>query len=105
MNPADLGLAFGQALEKPAIAGERFIVGVSTPYMASDAAGLKSVPAAVIDRYYPGIPALLEEIGIDIPPVRFFFSHEKARTRLGFRSRHDLGDIAQLYRQWRGGQS
>ena len=105
MNPADLGLAFGQALEKPAIAGERFILGVSTPYMASDAAGLKSVPAAVIDRYYPGIPALLEEIGIDIPPVRFFFSHEKARTRLGFRSRHDLGDIAQLYRQWRGGQS
>jgi nucleoside-diphosphate-sugar epimerase len=100
MNPADLGQAFGQAVEKPGIAGQRFVVGVSTPYVASDAAGLKSIPAAVIQRYYPGVPALLEEIGIVIPPMPYYFSHEKARTQLGCRSRHDLGDMARLYRQW-----
>jgi nucleoside-diphosphate-sugar epimerase len=102
MNPADLGQAFGQALDKPGIAGQRFVVGVSTPYVASDAAGLKTIPAAVIERYYPGIPTLLEEIGIAIPSMPFFYSHEKARTQLGFRSHHDLGDIARLYKQWQG---
>ena len=38
---------------------------------------------------------------IAIPPVPFTYRHENARTRLGFRSRHDLGDVARLYRQWR----
>ena len=88
--------------DKPGIAGQRFVVGVSTPYVASDAAGLKTIPAAVIERYYPGIPSLLEEIGITIPSMPFFYSHEKARTQLGFRSSHDLGDIARLYKQWQG---
>ena len=102
MNPVDLGDAFGLAATKPGISGQRFVVGVSTPYAASDAAGLRSVPAAVIDRYYPGVPALLEELGVGIPPMPFYYSHEKARTMLGFRCRHDLGDLARLYRQWRG---
>jgi len=101
MNPADLGAAFGQAAEKPGIAGQRFVVGVSTPYTAVDAAGLHSIPATVIDRYYPGVPTLLEEIGIAIPPIPFFYSHEKARTTLGFRSQHDLGDLSRLYREWK----
>ena len=58
-------------------------------------------PEAVVERYYPGVPALLRELGIDIPPVLYYFSHEKARTRLGFRSQHELGDVARLYREWR----
>jgi nucleoside-diphosphate-sugar epimerase len=102
MNPADLGEAFGLAASRPGIAGQRFIVGVNTPYVASDAAGLRSVPAAVIERYYPGVPALLETIGIPFPSMPYFFSHEKARTGLGFRCQHDLGDLARLYRQWKG---
>lgn len=101
MNPVDLGSAFGLAVEKPGIAGQRFVVGVSTPYTAVDAAALRSLPKAVIERYYPGVPALLEEIGIRIPAMPFFYSHEKARTMLGFRSQHDLGDLASLYRDWR----
>lgn len=104
MNPADLGTAFGLALEKPAAVGQRFIVGVSTPYTAADAAALKTSPAAVIERYYPGIPDLLKSLGITIPAMPFFFSHEKTRTRLGFRSRHDLGDLARLYTQWKNGR-
>lgn len=104
MNPADLGEAFGAALEKPGITGQRYIVGVSTPYVAGDAAGLRSIPADVIERYYPRVPELLEEIGIEISPIQVFYSHEKARTRLGFRSRHDLGDMARLYRRWRDGK-
>jgi len=102
MNPADLGEAFGLAAEKPGIAGQRFVVGVNTPYSASDAAALSSAPAAVVERYYPGVPALVDELGIEIPPMPFFYSHENARTVLGFRSRHDLGDLARLYRQWKG---
>jgi hypothetical protein len=102
MNPVDLGEAFGKAAEKPGIAGQRFVVGVSTPYVASDAAGLRTEPATVIERYYPGVPALLAEIGITIPPMPFFYSHEKARAMLGFRSQHDIGDLARLYREWKG---
>ena len=101
MNPVDLGEAFGLAVENPDAAGQRFVVGVSTPYVASDAAGLKSEPAAVVEQYYPGVPALLEEIGIEIPAMPYFFSHEKARSQLGFRSQHDLGDLARLYQEWR----
>ncbi len=101
MNPADLGEAFGLAAEKPGISGQRFVVGVHTPYTAADAEELKSAPSAVVERYYPGVPALLDELGIEIPPMPFLYSHEKARTVLGFRSQHDLGDLAQLYRQWR----
>lgn len=102
MNPVDLGEAFGLAVQKPGIAGKRFVVGVSTPYVASDAAALRSLPGAVIERYYPGVPALLEEIGIDIPAMPYYFRHDQARTVLGFRSQHDLGDLARLYRQWQG---
>lgn len=102
MNPADLGAAFGQALEKPDAAGQRFIVGVSTPYVAADAAGLRSLPGAVIERYYPGVPAWLEAQGLALPSMPYFFSHEKARTQLGFRSQHDLGDLVRLCRQWQG---
>jgi nucleoside-diphosphate-sugar epimerase len=102
MNPADLGAAFGQALEKPDAAGQRFIVGVSTPYVAADAAGLRSLPGAVIERYYPGVPAWLEAQGLPLPSMPYFFNHEKTRSLLGFRSQHDLGDLVRLYRQWQG---
>jgi len=101
MNPVDLADAFGAAAEKPGISGQKFVVGVSTPYVAADAEQLKSCPAAVIERYYPGVPALIGQIGFDLPQMPYFFSHEKARTVLGFRSRHDLGDLARLYKQWK----
>ena len=101
MNPADLGEAFGLAASKPGIAGQRFVVGVYTPYVASDAAALKTARPAVIERYYPGVPALLAELGIGIPAMPYFFSHEKARAVLGFRCQHDLGDLARLYRAWK----
>lgn len=101
MNPADLGEAFGLAVEKPEAAGERFIIGCYTPYTAADAAALRSTPAAVAQKYYPGATEFFEEAGFKPNPVRFFFSHEKARTRLGFRSQHDLGDLMRLYREWR----
>lgn len=101
MDPVDLGAAFGQAVEGVSVVGQRFIVGVYTPYAATDAAALRSMPAAVIERYYPGVPRFLEELGIEIPSVSFYFNHEKTRTRLGFRSRHDLGDLMRSYRRWK----
>jgi nucleoside-diphosphate-sugar epimerase len=101
MNPIDLAEAFGRAIDNPSASGERFVIGCSTPYVAADAAALRSMPEAVVEKYYPGVPALLQELGIEVPPVLYYFSHEKARTRLGFRSQHDLGDAARLYREWR----
>ena len=77
------------------------MIGCYTPYVASDAAGLHSMPAGIIERYYPGVPAFLEEIGVEIPSVPFYFNHEKARTRLGFRSKHDLADLVRLYKEWK----
>ena len=102
MNPVDLGVAFGLALEAPAAAGERFVIGCTTPYVADDACALRSDPTDVVERYCPGATDLLRELGIAVPPVEYFFSHEKARTHLGFRSQHDLGDLVRLYREWQG---
>jgi nucleoside-diphosphate-sugar epimerase len=102
MNPVDLGVAFGQAIENPAAVGQRFIVGCYQPYIASDAAGLRSMPSAIVEKYYPCVPKFLEELGFQIPPFPYFYTYEKARARLGFRSQHDLGDIVRLYKEWRG---
>jgi nucleoside-diphosphate-sugar epimerase len=102
MNPVDLGVAFGQAVENPAAVGQRFVVGCYQPYVAADAAGLRSMPAVIVEKYYPGVPKFLEELGIPIPPMPYFYCYEKARTRLGFRSQHDLGDGVRLYKEWRG---
>jgi len=102
MDPLDLGAAFGQAVENVAAAGRRFIVGVYTPYAAGDAAALRSMPAAVVDRYYPGAARFLEDLGIAIPPVDYYFNHETARTLLGYRSRYDLGGLMAAYRRWKG---
>ena len=101
MNPADLGGAFGQAVDSPAARGQRFVVGCYTPYTADDAAALRSLPAATVERYYPDVAGLLDELGVEIPPVEYYYNHERARARLGFRSMHDLGDVARLYREWR----
>ena len=102
MNPVDLGESFSLAMENRRAVGERFVIGVHTPYTATDAAALRSMPAAVVEKYYPGVPAFLEEIGVEISSIPFFFSHEKARTRLGFRSKHDLGDLVNSYKEWKG---
>jgi len=102
MNPVDLGHAFSLAVENPRAVGDRFVVGVYTPYVAADAAGLRSWTPGIVERYYPGVSKFLEEIGISIPSVPYYFNHEKARTRLGFRSQHDLGDLVRLYWQWKG---
>jgi len=101
MNPADLGNAFALAAEEPAAAGGRFVVGCYTPYVAEDAEELASAPAKVVARYYPGAVELFEELGLEIPAVQYFFSHERARDTLGFRSQHDLSDVVRMYREWR----
>jgi len=104
MNPADLGVAFDQAVEHPSVAGQRFVIGAYTPYVAADAAALRSMPEAVVERYYPGVPRILDELGIEIPSVPFYFNHARARARLGFRSQHDLGSLVRSYQQWRQAQ-
>jgi len=99
-NPVDLGEAFGRAIEKPEAVGERIVVGSYTPYSSDDRAELKADPRAVVERYYPGAVALFDELGIDIPAIDFYYSHEKAQKVLGFRSQYDLGDFVRLHREW-----
>ena len=100
MNPVDLDEAFGRAVETPDAIGQRVVVGCYTPYIADDRAELKANPKAVAERYYPGAAALLDELGIDVPPVEYYFSHANAQKVLGFRSQHDLGDLVRMYREW-----
>ena len=102
MNPVDLGVAFGLALEQAAAVGERFVIGCTTPYVADDASDLRVTPSRVVDRYYPGAAALFDQLGIVVPAVDYFFSHQKTQERLGFRSQHGLGDLVRLCREWRG---
>ena len=104
MNPVDLGEAFGRAVESPAAPGQRFVVGCYTPYGGAEPGELQSLPRAVVERHYPGVPELLEELGLSVPEVPYYFSHEKTRGQLGFRSQHDLGEVARLYREWRDSQ-
>jgi nucleoside-diphosphate-sugar epimerase len=101
MNPVDLGNAFSLAIEKPGIAGERFVIGCYTPYTAEDRAALLSAPHTVIEKYYPGAVQVIEEAGVEIRPVDYYFSHKKATEMLGFRSHHDLADVIRLYREQR----
>ena len=42
---------------------------------------------------------MFDELGIEIPPIDFYYSHEKAQRVLGFRSQYDLGDLVRLYRE------
>ncbi len=102
MNPVDLGESFGRAIEGKGAAGRRFVVGCYTPYTSTDAAGLRSMPATIAEKYYPGAAEVFEDAGYQPGLVPFFFSHEKARTQLGFRSKHDLGDLIRLYKEWKG---
>jgi len=100
-NPVDLGEAFGRAVDNPKAVGRRFVVGSYTPYTAADRDKLDTDPRSVVERYYPGAAALFDELGIEIPSVKFYFSHEKAQDVLGFRSQYDMGDIVRMYREWK----
>jgi len=92
MNPVDLGEAFGRAVESPAAPGQRFVIGCYTPYGAAEAGELQSLSRAVVERHYPGVPELVEELGLSVPEVPYYFNHEKARTQLGFPQPARLGE-------------
>ena len=99
MNPVDLGTAFGNAVDIPGISGERFVVGCHTPFVAGDREALLGDPAAVAERYFPGSRDFLNKLEVELEPVQFYFDSNKAESILGFKSRHDFGDIIRMYRE------
>lgn len=54
------------------------------PYTAADAAALRSEPAAVVERYWPGVPAWFEARGHKIGPVGVLYDLSRSRDILGW---------------------
>ena len=101
-SPDDMAEAVDRALAAPWDGCEAYLIGCDAPYAADDREGLAADPLAAIARHYPEAPAFLAEVGLEPKPVTFWYSFEKARTRLGFRTRHDL---ASLIDDWRAAQA
>lgn len=62
------------------------------PYTPADVIASRQEPAAVIDRYYPGLSQLFASHGLTVPPMRFLFSTEQARSLLGWEARCSIED-------------
>lgn len=54
------------------------------PYTAADAAELRSDPAAVVERYWPGVPDWFAHRGKAIQPISVFWDLSNSRDILGW---------------------
>ena len=96
-NAWDLTQAFRAAIENTDIQHDLFIIGVGAPFGREDAEGLKEAPLVVMEKYYPGVSAFCEEIGLSVPPILFWYDTSKATEHLGFSPRCSFQDIMQQY--------
>jgi nucleoside-diphosphate-sugar epimerase len=55
-----------------------------TPYTAKDAQALRSNPASVVERYFPGAPEFFASYGMEIKPIRNYYDLSYARNFLGW---------------------
>ena len=96
-NAWDLTQAFKAAIEDEKIQHDVFIIGLGAPFMREDAEGLKNMPLAVLEKYYPGASEFFKEIGVDVPEIRFWYNTEKAKKHLGFSPKFALQDVMRQY--------
>ena len=96
-NAWDLTQAFKAAIEDEKIQHDVFIIGLGAPFMREDAEGLKNMPLAVLEKYYPGASEFFKEIGVDVPEIRFWYNTEKAKKHLGFSPKFALQDVMKQY--------
>jgi nucleoside-diphosphate-sugar epimerase len=101
-SPDDMAEAVDRALAAPWDGCESYIIGCYAPYTARDRQGLATDPLSVIASYYPEAPHFFAAVGIEPQPFTFWYSFEKAREKLGFRTKHDL---AGLIADWRAAQA
>jgi nucleoside-diphosphate-sugar epimerase len=98
-SPDDMAEAVARALAATWDGCEAYLVGCHAPYTAAGRDELAADPLPVIAARHPEAPAFFRDVGLEPKPLPFWYSFEKAQTRLGFRTRHDLGS---LIAAWRG---
>ena len=96
-NAWDLAQACIASIENKDIQQDLFLIGVGAPYKQEDAEELKNNPLATLERYYPGVSEFLQEIGLSVPAIPFWYTTEKARKKLGFSPKFSLQDVMQQY--------
>lgn len=69
-----------------------FNVESPVPFVMDDGAGLRRDPLAVVDRYWPGARALLQDRGVEsLQPITEFYPVHALERQLGLRPRCDFG--------------
>ena len=101
-SPDDMAEAVHRALTAPWDGCEAYIIGCYAPYTAEDRQVLATDPLPILAHYYPEAPDFFAELGVEVPPFGFWYSMEKAKAGLGFRTRHDLGSLIAAWREARG---
>lgn len=96
-NAWDLTQAFLAAIENENIQHDAFIIGLGAPFVQKDAEFLKKEPLLVWEEYYPGVSEFFEEIGLDVPGIKFWYNTEKATKHLGFSPKLSLQNVMQQY--------
>lgn len=96
-NAYDLTQAFKSAIENKKNQYDVYIIGLGAPFMQEDADDLKKTPIAVLEKYYPNVSIFLEEIGLNVPGIGFWYNTTKAKKYLGFSPRFSLQDVMQQY--------
>ena len=96
-NAWDLTQAFKAAIEDETIQHDVFIIGLGAPFAPEEADALKKTPLTVLEKYYPGAAEFLEEIGLDVPEINFWYNTQKAKKHLGFSPKFSFQDVMSQY--------
>jgi nucleoside-diphosphate-sugar epimerase len=85
-------MAAVRALAEGSDRWEAFNVESPVPFTVDDGAELRRDPLAVVDRYWPGAGALLQDRGVEsLQPITEFYPMQAIDRQLGFRPRCDFG--------------
>ncbi len=85
-------MAAVRALTEGSVLWKAFNVGSPVPFTVDDGAELRRDPLAVVDRYWPGARALLQDRGVEsLQPITEFYPMQAIGRQLGFRPRCDFG--------------
>jgi nucleoside-diphosphate-sugar epimerase len=96
-NAWDLTQAIKAAVEDQKIQHDVFIIGLGLPFVQKDADVLKNQPLKVLEKYYPGASEFFEEIGLELPGIKFWYNTQKAKKNLGFSPKFSLQDVMNQY--------
>lgn len=67
---------------------EPFWAVMKMPYSMDDAEELRTNPAAVVERYYPGVPAWFAERNMGIPTVSMLYDMSRSKNILGWEPKY-----------------